>query len=855
MTIKQTLVVKPLGVITTPNEMGQYPVGAMDMSQRPFAIRDPGKLVSPGRMSSLIGVPAITGPATKMVLCANSLQMLGVYLSNAATWRYNWTQYGAAVSSDAAFGAFGFWSGLIAFPTDGRMNFTRNRNRPILNGTTFAAVWDYEDPSSAAQRSPRLAGVPPPVCQTVTASSAGPVDLGTRHCSLVVVYRKAFPDGYELTSPPSAALQFGGPANNTLGILVSVSPAPAVIAAGDWVDVYRTLSQPNDGATPGTNTGSVYRLSTSHQITSAEAVAGNFQVLDTTLDTALGEFLYTNASEGTADAAHLPPPAAKCLSTFKGCTFYLNCTDPASLTLNVSTAMAFALPSSFPYARAHGIGTRNVTGNVSTGSAVISSISAADMVGILLNMQSVDSRFGGSATVTAVGATTITMSANSTATATATQVPISDVIEIATSLNSVHHVIQEWNDFAASAPQGVSIYAQDLSLPDTTKVGLSAGASAYPAEGWTVAGSRTLDGSFTIRATHGDEYVPKLPRIELNETALTVSPDPARKNGVSWSEPQQPESVPSVNTTPVGSGEIYAAEATRDALWIFASDGLWRLSGTGGSAKTGYDWRVDPVDTTLILSAPRATCVLNDVVYAYTNRGLVAIGSDGTITPLSRSVVDATVGGPPWLANYEYTLIADERFSEIIFINGVVNGESSTQALSYNVITGCWTLPIHTSDLEAITEGVFVRAFPSPAVNRTVFFTKNTGFNSGAGAYVCERGNPTLLGAGFQPIYGESPFGLTRWIEAEFATLQSSGTATYQLGVNGKTPRVSTARTANAVDAAGRRRVAFGFSREDPAVSPSVNVQAICTITDGQVVALEGIAITYEQTSGRRTFR
>ena len=139
---------------------------------------------------------------------------------------------------------------------------------------------------------------------------------------------------------------------------------------------------------------------------------------------------------------------------------------------------------------------------------------------------------------------------------------------------------------------------------------------------------------FLVCATHGAEYEPPLATID-NSGDATQSENDVFPNGITWSKPFEYEHVPEENSDVVGDGkegdEILRIVHAQDALWVFLRTGLWRVSGDG--ALTGF--RIDQIDPTLVLLAPEAVAVLDDVMYAWTIRGIVAITGGGAPIPLS----------------------------------------------------------------------------------------------------------------------------------------------------------------------------------------------------------------------------
>lgn len=106
-------------------------------------------------------------------------------------------------------------------------------------------------------------------------------------------------------------------------------------------------------------------------------------------------------------------------------------------------------------------------------------------------------------------------------------------------------------------------------------------------------------------------------------------------NGLMWSKNQQPEHVPTAHIEFVGSKNypIRRIVALRDSLFILKTDGVFRLTGTGGA------WSIDALDTSTRIIAPDSAAVLNNQIFCLTDQGIVAI-SDIGVQVMSRPVED-----------------------------------------------------------------------------------------------------------------------------------------------------------------------------------------------------------------------
>jgi hypothetical protein len=303
--------------------------------------------------------------------------------------------------------------------------------------------------------------------------------------------------------------------------------------------------------------------------------------------------------------------------------------------------------------------------------------------------------------------------------------------------------------------------------------------------------------NLTIRGSNGDKYEPNIP--SMSQTALSIQPK-TLKNYVRYSQDQQPEACPSTNELWVGSGEIYAMVPTRDALWVFCSDGLYRVSGTITPVQGVPDIRVDPIDPTLILAGPRAWCVLRDRVYAYTNRGLIAITSD-SIVELTTGVIGDLLPGATWNEAETPFLVADQRTDEIYIF-----GAHATLNFVYSVRYGCFTT---TSQFDGAQTGVQL------ATGLSLVF--------GYATTALDQLQPDLtarLGTGeldFQPVFGGRPDTIKQWIDATYI-MEDGSSGTVNPLFNGNAQSGETLLDVGGNDL----RATVGISCNAPAIGPSI---------------------------------
>jgi hypothetical protein len=735
-------IVIPLGLITQPNKLGQYPAGALSQALG-VVMRSPGLLTKAPLLSSFNANPFITtSPCTPhLLLGVDTTGFWHVSRRNADS-HWELTNFNLATKFGNDLSAAGLPYQPITFATDGRLNFTRSRDRYLFNSNQGILIVDTTSAGTNAAALPRMAGLPAPTMNSVTPTAAGNPGAVAANSwtSVVCIVHRTMSDGYEVLSAPSAPVGNGN--NFIFDLIYSVYwSSQHQFIAGDVLEFYRTRSQ------PGTSeTGSVYFYSTSYTLLPADIAAGIVSnIRDQTPDAKLGRELYTNPGQTGALSAKLPPGLSTCMATFKGYTFYGNRTDTPLLTLSIPYGMSQSIPSTAPTSRKNAIGVRPFTATFTNTSNVLTAISAADIVGLAIGQRVIDVAIAtGSGVISAVGASTVTLSQNANTTVTkattSTDMVIIDGLELSTGAWDTAFL----QSFRTNAPS-VYVAAPSSSPPYVPVLPIA----DYAPFTFALTKFRVGSGSFTIKASNPQNYLPVLPATTA--TALTV-PANLVPNGIAWSEQQQPEAVPPVNTAFVGSGTIYGMWPTRDALWIFASDGLWRLSGTGGAAGRGFDWRIDPVDSTLSLAAPHAACVLRDTVYAYTNRGLVAISNAGVDDTLSTGKINDLLPGPPFAAVTTIQIAANETEDEIWL--GIGMGTGSMLYYVYNTLTRVWTNT--RGGLGNLTDVIQAYSRANQAM---------ASIDTGA-SYLQSASQFEGCTVDYQPITTKDPFAMKQWLDA-----------------------------------------------------------------------------------------
>lgn len=753
-------ILAPLGLVTQPNQYKQYPSGAMGVA-RNVTLRNPGELVQAPDIQELVSYGSVSQDIRKLVPSAS----IGAYglQSQIYSMQFNqgtntWQVFTAA-GTPVDFTLIG--SAVGAFSEFGYISVPLVAGRLIFNGN-FGCVVTGNAPENST--SFREAGLTQPTISQIstTAGGNGWMSGGTA-VAYAACFVRRYSDDYTLRSSPSPAMRFylavGIPGPYDIDIVIDWASS-LIILPGDIVELYRTDLLPT--SSPYADPGATFKLVAEHTITLAEAGATLLVITDTQRpifgsNQTPGRELYTNPGVDGALYANYRPPIAKCSASFKGFCFYGNTTERAQLVFSVPGGLgdqneAAAAGMSVATFKAAGIGIRRGTGTVTNTSATITAIPAADIVGLKIGQAWVGGLgFPGPFNrIIAVGATTVTM--DTPANANNTVFAFEDVIEI----NGSTRVIDSGYGLINSL-QGTMEIECDQSVPTSPRFMLAF-------EFTLMLNKHPLNTALTVRATNGANYSPQVPEYTA---AVKTIPTIVKRNRIAWSKEQQPEHCPSVSEDFAGFGDVVAMNATRDALWIWCSDGLFRLSGNGGAFGLG-SWQIDYANSTVLIASPQASSVLNEMLYAYVNDGFVEIDSAGIVSSMTKKVVGDILPGAKFSATPYVIVEVNETNSEVLLLTGDQVVGSNTVYVFNTSQRGWTTLGGNAAPLSNITAMCMLRQ-PNTGVPRLVF-----GAYRGAGGLApCYSGwnNPAAYlawEAQYRPIYGDDPLELKEWMWADY---------------------------------------------------------------------------------------
>lgn len=764
---------RPLGLITQPNEMGQYPAGAMSQAQNLVA-RNPGELeqrLASGTFS--VGTLPSGNWPVKLLYTGFQAVSIAAFPAAPASTRVTWTVGGTntiATVPDASHMTLTFngWPDAQIF-----------RNRVIICSEGDPIICDSLNPTTTAERTFRYMSLPQLPIQATNSSIGGQAVTVQRSCGYAALVKRVYADGYEVIGPPSLVIRFinsSSGAGLDRNVEIYCPFGFGRVRAGDVIEVYRTQSVPFNGVNnPNPDPGSTCYLVASQTVTAADITNQYTLVVDNAKDGPIGEgfgglgrAMYTNSGQSGLEGTNTPPPAAKRLAIYKGRAFYANYQLPGDSTVAFrggSGTMGYppGFGGSTPLsARAAGVGDRYVMCQFTNGSPTLTAVTADSFIGLVTGQYCNYVNLGGYITALNPGASTITISNPATGNSGGqVAVRASDVIELTYGYSPTGQT-----SVIGGLLQSLAPYESSARTVSPFNSFAHYDQAAY------FTGLLAPSTNLTIRGTNGQNYDPAVPIItQVNNTAFVTAGAAAAvftpktfPNGLRWSKDQQPEAVPPSNEIFIGQGEIYGMYSTRDALWIFASDGLWRLSGSMARVGQTVDVRVDPVDSTLIVAGPQAACVLRDCVYAYTNRGLVRVDDLG-IQELSEGMVGDLIPGAAW-SNGPYVVVTADEDNDDIYITvrpsaaPLANDELTyVYSTAYNIFTSC----------ERVNGFLRPTAYAYDRVSRTHFSI--TGDNSGTAGSIFKTtrtGGVTYLASivQFQPSYGDDPMVAKQWIDA-----------------------------------------------------------------------------------------
>lgn len=397
--------------------------------------------------------------------------------------------------------------------------------------------------------------------------------------------------------------------------------------------------------TANTNSASVppgnnFQLALEHQLTSGEIAAHTVTLTDSVPDSLLGAFIYTADGQPTNFPNDVPPLALD-LTTFQGITFYINYSTIQALDITLDS-----------------VGAPN-------GLQIGDTVSITDT--------------GGPTTYTYTGhATNVAASRFFAIVTTGT---IAQNID-ATARNLVAMINQD--------PSNTLFYAYYIT-----------GENILP--GAITLKARNLQQvQFFINSSRQTSWTPTIPAAG----STYISSNNSRPNGFLVSKVNQPEAVPIAFEYLLQAGDtniiIYRGIALQDAVYMFTSGGIFRVTGTDPTALQTLLF-----DSSALIEGLNTPAVLNNSIYYFSVQGICSVSSGGNQI-MSRNIERdlLEISELPNFVSLVFSAAYESDRSYFLFTNNDADTTEVIQEYRYNWITQTYTL--------------WTRAFTAAIVNKTI---------------------------------------------------------------------------------------------------------------------------------------
>lgn len=673
---------RPTGLFTDPNPHKGVPKGALRVADDVVLRRDGILQPRPGfRYDDDLAQGA---DPLYMIPYDGDILVIGDAASNLTEWE----SAGTAVQDDASNALN--WDTDHARGAQARGNLyltTQDAVRKLTSGTDTAA---------------KRAGAPRVAMLAITQTGSGSTVLqqyGGRAYRAVIKRTDANGVVTRSAATPSFVIQRSTAGTSDTNVICYLDiETEGTATAGtpkDVIEIYRTREVVGSASNLGIP-GEEFFLTHEHELTAAEVSVGSVTIADSVPDTEASAALYVNPSRQGILQNNDRPHVSKDMALFKGSLFSANTRGPNRLILRAADSAVDQTGN------ATGIGYRTINGDTTNGSLLVTNV--ASVTGLEVGMLMSGSGIQGYTRITGItgaGPYTVTMTKSATATASGVAITYHDTIRIKTgALEDIYYLagsISSWIEFVLGVNTIFGL-ASNGDRSDYVRAEFSGGFISGISSNQAVLTIEERDragNTFEVFASHGSDYFPILP--SLDSVSGYASAADTRPNGIQWSKTDQPEHVPEGNFAVIGSDkhEILRLVPTKDALFIFKTDGIWRLAGFGANA----GWRIDPIDRTHKLLTPRAATVMGGEVYAWTDRGVVhvtdigvqkggilsklAIGKDLRDIEKDLSKHSSATNGA-WLC-------ANEKDDELIVgVPSVVGGNNCDHMMVYNMKVRAW---------------------------------------------------------------------------------------------------------------------------------------------------------------------
>lgn len=452
----------------------------------------------------------------------------------------------------------------------------------------------------------------------------------------VIAYRWVFvwpvvdegEDGYdiEVTSEPSPYHTIENDAGAARSVDVTI-PIPVDVLGGALVKLY--ASAPS--VAPAKPADELFEVATV-ALSSGHLAAGFVTINDTVRLTGLGAALYTNATREGIESANARPPRAHALALWRDCLWFGNTRTPQTMVIELLDLASIPAP---PFPPEDLFYLSQTCATTDADATVTVADSTYMRVGYLVTGTGIPA---GAKILSITDATHIELTANATATSGAVTLEFHSVWTI----NAVEYyadntenvaskffdVLNPWSlayvvnrtdpELSPSAIESVidegglnyhRIIFEHAQLEEENAFTLTTNAAAHDLSPGSYV--RTIDGAY----------------VTMQSKAET------RPNRVYYAKPDEPEHVPRLNWLSVGEATVLRALPLPTALVVFTTDGIYAVRGSYPN------FSVSVLAPGLRLVRAEAADVVEDVIYAFTDRGVMEVTENGVAANLSEGLI------------------------------------------------------------------------------------------------------------------------------------------------------------------------------------------------------------------------
>lgn len=585
----------------------------------------------------------------------------------------------------------------------GRFFITRDGRPAALDEATTSVV-------------PREAGAPIATSITaVTLSGAGTAINPGQRVAYRYVIGRVLPNGVQVLGAPSGRFIFTNSAGSIQDTILSLA-LPAGLDERFFIQVYRS-NEVDTGIQPDDDLQLVYERA----ITGAEAAAGLVTFTDVVPPTLRGEYIYTapNSGEGAA-SANLPPPQADEVALFKERLWLARTRQPCELFFRIMAVGGTAGIQSGDVLVFTGF-TSPIVLEAGVDYALVTAGSASSNIELTAQnlVAAINTSAGGNGDLWAeyvsgpdsvpgeirlygrapsTAAFTMWVDQNSGGGAWSRRDAFSprplplltgNASTLTFTLTRVANVVTATLSAGALSPALTVGERIVLTNPPT-------GFDAGPHIITSIGGS-----SFLYAEVAPDDGPHAGVVAQVYDSTTGESTQETHLHRLHWSKPDEFEAFPAFNFVDVGRSdrEIIAIVPTREVMWVFKQDGLFRISGDDEDT-----FSVERVDATCVALAPELVVPFAEKVVAFTTKGIVMISESsfdvlsGDVDELLRNwqVGERTASLPPYGLLYQAFMVVDERESLLRVhlpgssINESENYDGAGEALVFSMVTQSW---------------------------------------------------------------------------------------------------------------------------------------------------------------------